>query len=103
MHPSVLPVHAWKHAASARRLHRCCRYELPAAAVRAQVAAALATVGLAAVAQRPTHTLSGGQRQRCAIAGALTQAPKARTPVISPKLQPMALPKTHTPCYNCTQ
>ncbi|KAK9832702.1 hypothetical protein WJX81_001789 [Elliptochloris bilobata] len=52
------------------------RYTLPATAVRAQVAAALATVGLAAVAQRPTHTLSGGQRQRCAIAGALAQAPK---------------------------
>lgn len=60
----------------------CCRYALPAAAVRAQVAAALAMVGLAAVAQRPTHTLSGGQRQRCAIAGALAQAPKARTPMV---------------------
>jgi len=54
------------------------RYALPAEAARAQVAAALAAVGLADVAQRPTHTLSGGQRQRCAIAGALAQMPKAR-------------------------
>jgi energy-coupling factor transporter ATP-binding protein EcfA2 len=52
------------------------RYALPAEAARAQVAAALAAVGLSDVARRPTHTLSGGQRQRCAIAGALAQMPK---------------------------
>lgn len=66
--------HPLLRVARCARLHG--RYALPAAVARAQVAAALRTVGLAAVAQRPTHTLSGGQRQRCAIAGALAQAPK---------------------------
>lgn len=51
------------------------RWGLSDAAVDAAVADALALVGLAAFASRPTHELSGGQKQRVAIAGALASSP----------------------------
>ncbi len=59
---------------SPSRPHRC-RYNLDEAAVQAAVRHALAQVGLAVLAERPTSSLSGGQKQRVAIAGALAENP----------------------------
>jgi iron complex transport system ATP-binding protein len=49
--------------------------ESPDAADEARVAAALASVGLAAFARRELATLSGGEQRRAAIARLLVQAP----------------------------
>jgi iron complex transport system ATP-binding protein len=49
--------------------------EAPGAADAARVAAALACVGLAALAGREVATLSGGEQRRAAIARLLVQAP----------------------------
>lgn len=49
---------------------------LPAAGAAARVAAALAALGIADLADRPTHMLSGGQKKRVAIAGAVAMQPE---------------------------
>ena len=49
---------------------------LPEAAVRARVADSLATLRIAQLAQRPTHSLSFGQKKRVAIAGVLAMQPE---------------------------
>lgn len=49
---------------------------LDTAEVDARVATALAAVGIADLADRPTHRLSFGQRKRVAIAGALAVRPR---------------------------
>ncbi|HSN31593.1 MAG TPA: ABC transporter ATP-binding protein [Ideonella sp.] len=49
--------------------------KVPAAEVRERVAAALANLGLAGLAERLPHQLSGGQQQRVAIARALVYNP----------------------------
>ncbi|ALE74757.1 cobalt ABC transporter [Pseudonocardia sp. EC080610-09] len=49
---------------------------LPDAEVDARVGEALAAVGMAELADRPTHRLSFGQRKRVAIAGALAVRPR---------------------------
>ena len=54
------------------------RYQLSSEAAAAAARDALAQVGLAALADRPTSSLSGGQKQRVAIAGALAEHPRVR-------------------------
>src|SRR4051812_17130738 len=49
---------------------------LPEPAVRARVAESLAALGIADLADRPTHMLSFGQKRRVAIAGALAMRPE---------------------------
>ena len=49
---------------------------VPRDETRARAAAALDSVGLAALADRPVEDLSGGQRQRVAVARALVVAPR---------------------------
>lgn len=49
---------------------------LPPAVVRERVDGALAALGVAALADRPTHLLSFGQKKRVAIAGAVAMAPR---------------------------
>ncbi|KND26653.1 MULTISPECIES: energy-coupling factor ABC transporter ATP-binding protein [Streptomyces] len=49
---------------------------LPDAQVRARVDEALGALGIAALADRPTHLLSYGQRKRTAIAGAVAMRPR---------------------------
>lgn len=48
---------------------------LPAGEVRRRVEQALATVGLAALADRPTHALSYGEKKRACLAGVLAMEP----------------------------
>ncbi|EMF57966.1 cbiO protein [Streptomyces bottropensis ATCC 25435] len=49
---------------------------LPDAQVRVRVDEALGALGIAALADRPTHLLSYGQRKRTAIAGAVAMRPR---------------------------
>ena len=49
---------------------------LPPEQIRARVAEALETVGMAAHAREATYALSGGQKQRVAIAGMLAMQPE---------------------------
>jgi len=49
---------------------------LPAEQVRRRCDAALAALGVLAIADRPTHLLSYGQRKRVAIAGAVAMRPR---------------------------
>ncbi|WP_018255616.1 energy-coupling factor ABC transporter ATP-binding protein [Salinispora mooreana] len=49
---------------------------LPAEQVRRRCDAALAALGVSAIAERPTHLLSYGQRKRVAIAGAVAMHPR---------------------------
>jgi cobalt/nickel transport system ATP-binding protein len=49
---------------------------LPRAEVRARTAAALDDLGIADLADRPTHELSFGQRKRTTIAGAVAMRPR---------------------------
>jgi cobalt/nickel transport system ATP-binding protein len=49
---------------------------LPAAEVTARVDAALAALGVADLADRPTHLLSFGQKKRVSIAGAVAMRPR---------------------------
>lgn len=49
---------------------------LPAGEVRSRVDGALAALGIAGLADRPTHLLSFGQKKRVAIAGAVAMAPR---------------------------
>jgi cobalt/nickel transport system ATP-binding protein len=49
---------------------------LPAPEVAARVAAALAALGVADLADRPTHLLSFGQKKRVAVAGAVAMRPR---------------------------
>lgn len=49
---------------------------LPAEQVRRRCDAALAALGVSAIADRPTHLLSYGQRKRVAIAGAVAMRPR---------------------------
>ncbi|MDN5748218.1 MAG: ATP-binding cassette domain-containing protein [Pseudonocardia sp.] len=49
---------------------------LPAAAVQARVDGALHALGIADLADRPTHLLSFGQKKRVAVAGAVAMAPR---------------------------
>ena len=49
---------------------------LPPEQIRARVAEALETVGMAAHAREATYALSGGQKQRVAIAGVLAMQPE---------------------------
>ena len=49
---------------------------LPAAEVRDRVDGALSALGIADLADRPTHLLSFGQKKRVAIAGAVAMAPR---------------------------
>ncbi len=50
--------------------------DLPEAEVRARVTQALAALGIADLASRPTHMLSFGQKKRAAIAGAVAMRPE---------------------------
>ena len=50
--------------------------DLPEAEVRARVDEALAALGIADLASRPTHMLSFGQKKRAAIAGAVAMRPE---------------------------
>ncbi len=50
--------------------------DLPEAEVRVRVADALAALGIADLADRPTHMLSFGQKKRAAIAGAVAMRPE---------------------------
>lgn len=49
---------------------------LPATEVDARVNAAMAALGIAELADRPTHLLSFGQRKRATIAGAVAMSPR---------------------------
>lgn len=49
---------------------------LPAAEVHSRVEHALSALGIASLADRPTHLLSFGQRKRAAIAGAIALRPQ---------------------------
>ncbi|MFF7682220.1 ABC transporter ATP-binding protein [Microbacterium sp. NPDC007973] len=53
----------------------CENLGVPAAEIRARVAEAVASVGLAVPLDRPTKALSGGQKQRLALAGVLAMRP----------------------------
>ncbi|MDI6709871.1 MAG: precorrin-8X methylmutase [Thermoanaerobacterales bacterium] len=49
---------------------------LPEAEVRRRVEQALATAGIAGLAERPTHALSHGEKKRAALAGVLAMEPE---------------------------